>query len=68
MNDFTKQELQYLMSCIYERPHSISPTMEFMRDKLQDLIDNYCDHEWRCFDDVDNTMECKNCGEEKVGD
>jgi hypothetical protein len=41
MNNFTKDELQYLMSCIYERPNSINPTMEAMRDKLQSLIDNY---------------------------
>lgn len=43
MIDFTKEELEYLMRCIYERPHSINPTMEAMRDKLKSLIEDYPD-------------------------
>jgi len=47
MNDFTKEELQYLHECIYERPLWVTETMDKMREKLQSLIDNYCEHETR---------------------
>lgn len=45
MNDFTKEELQYLHSAIYERPSCITQQMNSMRDKIQSLIENYeCEH------------------------
>ena len=46
MNDFTKEELEYLKLAIYERPHSVTEQMEKMRDKIQSMIDSFptCDH------------------------
>ena len=47
MNDFTKEELEYLYQFLtiaiesYQEP---GKTYE-LRDKLQSLIDNYCEHE-----------------------
>ena len=53
MNDFTKEDLQYLHACIYERPNSVTPEMNEMRDKLQSLVDNYCEHK--------HQIECADC-------
>ena len=44
MNDFTKEELQYLYQAIYERPNTVTEEMDKMRDKIQSMIDNYCEH------------------------
>ena len=44
MNDFTKEELAVLK-------HSLNTNVDGYKDpgllnKLQSMIDNYCDHEW----------------------
>jgi hypothetical protein len=48
MNDFTKQELQFLYECLddeistFRLAHNHYCTV--MRDKIREMIDNYCDH------------------------
>ena len=62
MNDFTKEELKFLHSAIYERPFSITPKMDEMRSKIQSMIDNYvdlsvvskCHHRYREIENVED--------------
>ncbi len=73
VNDFTKEELQYLRDRIYERPNSVTENMKKMRDKIQSMIDDYCEHE-ECQHESDGnvqallvnppiyTFTCKKCG------
>lgn len=47
MNDFTKQELEYLKLAIYERPHSATEEMDAMRKTIQSMIESHekpCEH------------------------
>lgn len=69
MNDFTKEELEYLYRAVYERPNTVTEQMEDMRNKIQSVIDNYCEHEsdgiiWEGNSDNDmpNEYRCKKCG------
>ena len=41
MNDFTKEELQYLKRAIYERPSCITDEMLRMTLKLDEMIETY---------------------------
>ncbi len=67
MNDFTKEELEYLKLAIFERPHSVTEQMEKMRDKIKYMIDKYCEHEsstGACISiDGLKIKACKKCGE-----
>ena len=61
MNDFTKEELEYIMHLwhVCNSYHS-SPSQNF-KNKLQSMIDNYCEHDpvgdWHvCVD------KCSKCG------
>lgn len=56
MNDFTKEELQYLMQCVINDIDMIDNCGDdydeinaaaSVENKLQSLIDNYCEHDWR---------------------
>ena len=68
MNDFTKEELRYFLTCIkqlhwmHNRP--IEP-IEFY-NKLHSLIDNYCEHEEKTPDNREcfgcDTVFCSACG------
>lgn len=60
MNDFTKEELEYLKKAIYERPNCITDEMIKMTLKLDDMIETYndCQHLY-C------RKICVECGEEK---
>ncbi len=45
MNDFTKEELVALYACV--NPVRINPVLcENLKNKLQSLIESYCDHDW----------------------
>jgi hypothetical protein len=73
MNDFTKEELQIIlldMDTYVEKNTVIkeSPSHGKLRLKIQSIIDNYCEHEWRCWDDEDNTRECMKCDERRTGE
>ena len=66
VNDFTKEELEYLHSAIYERPSSVTLQMDEMRNKIQSMIDNYCEHDFDMTDWVNDSSgcrwyECKKC-------
>lgn len=65
MNDFTKEELYlieksvkhyFFRDCEMPLPHSP------LHDKIQSLIDNYCEHENR-HTDYENLV-CPDCGKE----
>jgi hypothetical protein len=69
MNDFTKEELQIIrldMTTYINRTPMLneSPSHKALRDKVERMIDNFCEHEW-----VVETKEfnlknaiCKKCG------
>lgn len=51
MNDFTKEELQIIhldMTIYAKKTHLLkeSPSHQALRDKVQSMIDNYCEHEF----------------------
>jgi hypothetical protein len=75
MNDFTKSELAVIHLAIirdmnqFSHILNTSPSMIALRDKLESMIDNYCEHEsdgdiWE--GNSDNNMpdeyRCKKCG------
>lgn len=73
MNDFTKEELLSILGAfkyVEDDPGWRSTTGwdDEVKNKIQSMIDNYCEHEWRCFDDEHNTRECIKCGEERTGE
>ena len=66
MNDFTKEELEYLYHTIDNIVECYSePDIGYLvRDKIQRMIDNYCDHHFEaikdCFDQY--IPVCMKCG------
>lgn len=61
MNQFTKEELQYLASC---------PSVgcrEVLINKIKSMIDNYCEHEWKT-NIYDYILYCQKCGETTKSD
>lgn len=53
MNDFTKEELEWLQSDHW----SCGANFEGLYEKLQSLIDNYCEHL-----DSNISFVCEDCG------
>jgi hypothetical protein len=49
MNDFTKEELIQIYNFIERNKQYSYNDMRFkiIEEKLQSMIDNYCDHEWQ---------------------
>lgn len=47
MNDFTKEELEYIFYCVDIVTHKNDEHDVYgkLEDKIQSLIDNYCEHE-----------------------
>lgn len=71
MNDFTKEELKRLLLRSYSwvsYPENQNKDELELINKIQSMIDNYCDHEWRCWDDKHNTRECIKCDEKRQGE
>ena len=73
MNDFTKEELQIILldmdiNIKKAPPLKPSPIYIELRSKVELMINNYCEHEWRCFDDQYNTRECIKCAERLQGE
>lgn len=59
MNDFTKEELTYIRDYIFNGAASIRlDRHDALRDKLQSLIDNYCEHEVCGLCNKSNCEEC----------
>ncbi len=70
MNEFTKEELEMILSdlnrAIFSRYYRNG--MKELREKLKLMIDNYCehqcDHQWDgiLISEIPNTGKCKKCG------
>lgn len=67
MNDFTKEELRCLANSIRvtlgHEPVS-ECHYEFhcaLRIKIQSMIDDYCEHDYRCSNEAH--FKCKDCGD-----
>lgn len=61
MNEFTKEELQYLF-----RTFMLTNGDDFehnLESKMQRMIDNYCDHEESEANHNYEVCKCKKCGE-----
>lgn len=69
MNDFTKDELNILlleMNIVIQRTTkegilSISPIYFKLRDKIQSMIDNYCEHDWQPGKHLFSETYCTKC-------
>ena len=63
MNDFTKEELQDLLSTIGAvRVYTDTPCWdEELFNKIQSMIDNYCDHSGHI--GVHDWKTCNDCGQ-----
>jgi len=57
MNDFTKEELQTMQANL---PYIDGEPCE-LSDKIQSLIDNYCEHETTYTDYDSQPVRCKKC-------
>lgn len=66
MNEFTKEELIniYIAAC-YELHHGCPPIeLEHVKDKIQSMIDNYCEHKERIQDSDEDghlLVKCVKC-------
>jgi hypothetical protein len=54
MNDFTKEELFDLQSCVMFWGINGNKNKQYLNDKIQSMRDNYCEHE--------AFMQCHECG------
>lgn len=65
MNDFTKDELEKLLSWadVYtEFGRSWTTKLQMpLIDKIQSMIDNYCEHHWRKGVHLFNDIYCTKC-------
>lgn len=75
MNNFTKEELEGILEAlqIIDSDPSIRPKMYWednLKDKIQSMIDNYCEHEYENNFGIDSRSRleksknpmCKKCG------
>lgn len=69
MSDFTKEDLKLIMEgVLYLRGGCTNYAMdsEKLKIKIQNMIDNYCEHEWDEFLTLERDVhECKKCGREE---
>lgn len=70
MNEFTKEQLSIIHLAIirdmtqFSHILKSSSSMIKLRDKLETMIDNYCDHKNQIMDcDGDISMVCQDCGQ-----
>lgn len=62
MNDFTKEELQDIFDCLYyENKESEEKPYDKLLDKVQSMIDNFCDHKTARFIGDVYGYECVDC-------
>ncbi len=62
MNDFTKEELIYIKNMGFEGSGAIRfDHHEILRDKIQSMIDNYCEHEYEGCCESCAIEECIHC-------
>lgn len=65
MNEFTKEELQEIVDMANDinngsQAHGLELHFE-LRDKIQSMIDNYCEHE-KVVPNYDCKTQCDKCG------
>jgi len=58
MNDFTKEELKHILNGDIELYPS---TFSDLRDKIQSMIDNYCEHK-KYVENIVTGWQCEKCG------
>lgn len=60
MNDFTKEELIKLLDML----HDTNAQEWQLEDKIQSMINNYCDHDWEnpCCGCPNSSPICDKCG------
>jgi hypothetical protein len=64
MNNFTKQELEHILSCVCMQPLDDL----ILLNKIQSIIDNYCEHEDICKGNHMYVIDkCASCGK-KIND
>jgi len=69
MNEFTKEELQIIQldMCTYAARYKMpkeSPSHAALRNKVESMIDNYCEHTYGMFFEESNARPfCKMCRE-----
>lgn len=66
MNDFTKDELQiiHLDMCTYVQQNKIlkeSPSHKALRDKVEAMIDKYCEHDCKDTIFIRTVTACSKC-------
>lgn len=62
MSDFTKEELEELMHCVYAYRDLCDEDVEDnLCDKLKAMIDNFCEHAW-VYDEPRGRKVCSKCG------
>lgn len=64
MNNFTKDELMnilYALEHLYE-PSFDLPKMYLLRNKVESMIDNYCEHQFAFYiSPYGNVVRCQQC-------
>lgn len=61
MNNFTKEELEELLSNHW----SCGANHEGLYDKLQSMIDSYCEHQYKATGFSEEICQCVKCGMEE---
>jgi hypothetical protein len=61
MNEFTKEELRWLITLCNQNQSGFVEFKHPLYVKLQSLIDNYCDHEHKQYYERVDIYECENC-------
>jgi len=62
MNDFTKEELRHLTTLfkLTEVAYPDFPIYDNLWMKIESMIDNYCEHDYRVLSP--NVIQCYQCG------
>ncbi len=69
MNDFTKEDLEFIKLCVREHYKNNTTTKgyDYIKEwenwlpRLQSMIDNYCEHDWRKGVHLFNDIYCTKC-------
>lgn len=63
MNSFTKEELENILYCVDVVSHVQDDDHEILFNKIQSMIDNYCEHEFALAGCDGNPLAiCLKCG------
>lgn len=63
-NDFTLDELKFMLESIVIRKGDVIPIEKKLEIKLQEMIDNYCEHDFQNTWNEREVWECVKCGAE----